>query len=135
MERHPKTLADANELLQVSELLTASVRTVINEWTNESLPSTSPAAARTSHFLPAPALHQAQRTILAIAGKLTELVSEPCSRVLEVACQYCECRALSIAAERRVPDLLAVKGEEGVEIKGLAEATGIDDLKLCTFHC
>ena len=131
MERHNRTLADASELLRVAEIVSSSVSTVIAEWAKE----TQPGAASTKEILPSPALFQAQRTILAAAGKLTELVSEPHSRVLEVACQYWECRALSIAAERRIPDLLAAAGakggREGVDIRDLAEATGIEKFKLC----
>lgn len=131
MERHSKTLADVKELLQIKELFNTTINTVIDEWTNESSNFT---AGSTTNFLPSHELYQAQRTILAIAGKLTELISEPCSRILEVACQYWECRALSIAAERRIPDLLAAKGMDGVDVKVLAEKTDIETAKLCQFR-
>ena len=130
MERYPKTVVEINELLQVSELLTGAVRTVIDEWAKETRDITP---SGTVAFLPSQELHQAQRTILAIAGKLIELVSEPSQRILEVACQYWECRALSVAAERRIPDLLAAKGDEGVEIAVLAKTTTIESAKLCEF--
>jgi hypothetical protein len=131
MDRRHKSLVDASELLQVSKIISAAVHTVIDEWAKE----TQPGTASTTDILPSPALYRAQRTILAATGKLTELVSEPPNRVLEVACQYWECRALSIAAERRIPDLLAAnerEGKDGVNVQALAEATGIERLKLCT---
>jgi len=58
-------------------------------------------------------------------------VSEPPSRIIEVACQYWESRALYIAAERRIPDLLADVGEGGLSSKELGAKTGIEHLKLC----
>ncbi|KAL9640082.1 MAG: hypothetical protein Q9164_000517 [Protoblastenia rupestris] len=119
MERSPKTLADAVHLLQVCELLASSTSAVVDEWLKESKDGTP-------GVLPSQRLHDAQRTILAITGSLTELVSEPHSRVIEVACQYWESRALSIAAERKIPDLLAVGGDKGMSAKELGAATGIE---------
>ena len=124
MERSPKTLADAVHLLQVCELLASSTSAVVDEWLKESKDGTP-------GVLPSQRLHDAQRTILAITGSLTELVSEPHSRVIEVACQYWESRALSIAAERKIPDLLAVGGDKGMSAKELGAATGIEYRKLC----
>ncbi|KAL9034022.1 MAG: hypothetical protein Q9214_007235, partial [Letrouitia sp. 1 TL-2023] len=72
-----------------------------------------------------------QRTILAITGALTELVSEAPSRVNEVTSQFWESRALAIAAERRIPDLLKDAGEEGIDVQEIANSTGIEGLKLC----
>lgn len=135
MDRSTKTLSDAVHLLQLSELLTSSVRTIVEEWAKEShgdgettsLPSDAP-----PHILPSRKLHQAQRRVLAIAGSLTELVSEPPSRIIEVACQYWESRALYLAAERRIPDLLAAAGDRGLSAVELGEKTGVEPKKLCT---
>lgn len=55
-------------------------------------------------------------------------------RVLELGCQYWESRALYIAAERRVPDLLARMEEQGrhdgVTAAELSSAVGIEGRKL-----
>ncbi|KAI8630832.1 S-adenosyl-L-methionine-dependent methyltransferase [Xylariaceae sp. FL1651] len=91
--------------------------------------------------LPAKPLFDAQRTLLAAAGMITELVSEPQSRLLEVSSQYFEARALHIAASHRIPDILAQHGQEGLDIKSLAGKVGIESRKLsrvlrclCSIH-
>lgn len=130
MARPSKTLADAVHLLQLSELITANIRSVIDAWAKESKADEGGSPDGSPHILPSHQLHQAQRTILASVGALTELVSEPSIRVIEVACQYWESRALAIAAERRIPDLLAQAGAKGLAVDELGEATGIEHLKL-----
>ena len=93
------TLTEAYQLLQLSTLITTNIHHVISAWASE--PTTS------STTLPSPALHKAQCTLVAAMGKLTELIAEPSVRILELGCQYWESRALYIAVERRVADLLA----------------------------
>lgn len=133
MDRFPKTLTDAAQLLQLSDLLSSNVRIVIDEWAKEHHPN---ARAGTStdggspQKLPSRRLHEAQRTILAITGSLTELVSEPSLRILEVGCQYWESRALYIVAERRIPDRLYDAGDDGLPAKDLGVMTGIEPAKL-----
>lgn len=138
MERFPRTLTDAVRLIQLSNLLKASALTVIDEWAKETecklgKGSIDPSSHDSPRLLPSRKLHDAQRTILAVTGALTELVAEPYSRIQEVACQYWESRALYIAAERRIPDLLAEAGEDGLEVKELGSKTGIEHLKLCMY--
>ena len=140
MERPTKTTVDIVKLLKTSELLSQSVRTVIEEWSLESS-SKSSSGDGAPKILPSRTLHEAQRTILAICGTLTELISEPPSRIIEVACQYWESRALYIAAERRIPDLLAAAGGNGISALELGKATGIEHHKisrllrcLCSIH-
>jgi hypothetical protein len=84
--------------------------------------------------LPPKALFDAQRTILSAAGMLTELGSTPSNRLLEVSTQYFEARALHIAAEKRIPDMLAGFDESGVAVEELAEQVGCDAAKLCQYH-
>ncbi|KAI0872292.1 hypothetical protein GGS24DRAFT_491591 [Hypoxylon argillaceum] len=79
---------DSRRLLQLGE--------------NESLPPTKP-------------LFDAQRTLLAPAGLLTELISEPQNRLLEVSSQYFEARALHMIVDKRVPDILARSGDRGID--------------------
>lgn len=137
MERPLPTVTEASQLLQLSDLLSTTVRTVIDEWGLEHTPrpcpadskSLDPASAPDSRrILPSRRLHEAQRTIAAIAGTLTELVAEPSARVIEIGCQYWESRALYVAVERQVPDLLAERGEMGIE--ELAARTEIEVRKL-----
>ena len=133
MDRKTKTVQDAAQLFRLCELLTTSVRTIVDEWGKESEADTvsSDSSQKPPHrSLPSPALHQAQRTVLAITGSLTELVSEAPSRVLEVACQYWESRALFIAAERRVPDLIADAKNKCLSSAQLGSATGVESRKM-----
>jgi hypothetical protein len=81
--------------------------------------------------LPSRRLHEAQRTILAISGSLNELLIEPANRLQEFAGQFWEARALAVAAERRIPDLLHDAGEGGMNVKTLSQKTGVESAKLC----
>lgn len=134
MSRPSRTLADVAQLLQISELISTNIRSVIDAWAKESSLEDDNSSGSSPSVLPSHQLHQAQRTLLASVGTLTELVSEPGIRVIEVGCQYWESRALYIAAERRVPDLLAQAGAKGLGVKELADATGIEQLKLCMYN-
>lgn len=108
-----------NELLQVGNLIRSSIDTV------KKLNDTS------RGDLPAKPLFDAQRTLLSAAGKLTELVSQPSIRLLEVSSQYFEARCLHILADKRIPDLLAKGGNQGLHVKTIAESVGIEERKLC----
>ncbi|KAL8846850.1 MAG: hypothetical protein Q9221_008079 [Calogaya cf. arnoldii] len=131
MSRSTKSLKDAAQLLELSELFNTNVQTVIQEWDKEQEPGANNDGASPS-MLPSLRLYEAQRTLLALTGKLTELVAEPSLRIMEVGCQYWESRALYIACERRIPDMLAGpnKIQNGVSIKVLGEKTGIEADKL-----
>ncbi|KAL8913793.1 MAG: hypothetical protein Q9172_007212, partial [Xanthocarpia lactea] len=132
MSRPTKSLNDAAQLLELSELFTTNVQTVIKEWAKEQEDNASNDGA-SPDMLPSLRLYEAQRTLLALTGKLTELIAEPSLRIMEVGCQYWESRALFIACERRIPDMLAAPEENaqlGVSIKRLGEKTGIEVDKL-----
>ncbi len=148
MERLPRTLGDTSQLLQLSKLLEETIHTVIEEWSEEKHHTENTGVASVNgkslehedrsnepadnaRVLPSWRLHQAQRTILGIAGVLTELVSEPYNRLQEFAAQFWEARALAVATERRVPDIIAEAGDKGMEVKVIADRTGIEQQKLC----
>ncbi|RMZ83963.1 hypothetical protein DV737_g1338, partial [Chaetothyriales sp. CBS 132003] len=117
--RQPKSLAESQELVQTVDLLTKAAQTVVSEWKKEADILNNPATTTRPHAypitatLPSHGLYEAQRIVLAATGKLTELVSEPSERLIEVAAQYQESRALYIAAERRIADILAGQGGGG----------------------
>ncbi|KAJ8133353.1 hypothetical protein O1611_g274 [Lasiodiplodia mahajangana] len=124
---------DSRRLLQLGSLIQKSIEDYVKL-------KHSPVEKNESS-LPAKPLFDAQRTLLAAAGLLTELVSQPQDRLLEVSSQYFEARALHIVADKRVPDILAKSGDEGVDIKTLAAAVGIESRKLsrlmrclCSIH-
>ena len=124
----------SRELLQLGELIQATLGQLVQarSATQGSGSSTSPAAE-----CPTWEQFSAQRTLLAAAGSLIELVAQPENRLLEVSSQYFEARALHIAADARVPDLLARAGAEGETIDTLSSQVGIEPRKLCkqTFQC
>ncbi|MCJ1467792.1 hypothetical protein MMC07_006417 [Pseudocyphellaria aurata] len=151
MERRPKSVKDIEQLLQLTELIAVTGRQIIDEWSKESeerkdavLPDDG---FSTSASLPSRELHEMQRTVKAAAGSLIELVEEPGHRLLEVTSQYFEARALHVAAERRIPDLLSsalVRNKDqsaGLSVKEIGNATGVEPLKLsrllrclCSMH-
>ncbi|KAI2488246.1 O-methyltransferase A [Pyrenophora tritici-repentis] len=117
------------KLIQLGVLVQSALATLItsSEQSKESLPPKE--------------LFNAQRTILSAAGMLTELVSTPSNRLLEVSTQYFEARALHIAAEKRIPDMLVGSDESGVAVEDLAKQVGIESTKLsrlmrclCSIH-
>ena len=132
MSRVPKSLNDGIQLLQISALITKHTQTVIEEWAREQQEGASNDGA-SPDILPSQSLYQAQRALLALTGTLTELITDPSLRIMEVGCQYWESRALFIACERRIPDLLAAPGVDssiGLSAQQLGEMTGIEHLKL-----
>jgi hypothetical protein len=130
MERLPHTPQDADNLLKLSDLLREAALTVKEEWAREDFSGSAQDGKDTAHLLPSRRLWDAERTIEAVSGALVELVAEPQQRIQQVLAQFMESRALYIAAERRIPDLLAEAGDEGLDIKLLAEKTRIEQRKL-----
>jgi hypothetical protein len=112
----------STKLIQLGALLQSALATLVTSGGQE------------KDALPPKALFDAQRTILAAVGVLTELVSTPSMRLIEVATQYFEARALHIAAEKRIPDMLAGFDENGVAVSDLAEKVGCDSRKLCQYQ-
>ncbi|KAI4225567.1 MAG: hypothetical protein L6R36_003818 [Xanthoria steineri] len=132
MERHPRSPEEADKLLLLADLLRDAALTVKDEWAKEDF--SAPAVQDTARILPSPRLWEATRTIESISGALVELVCEPNQRIQQVLTQFFESRALFIAAERRIPDLLAqaavVGAAPALDIDALAAKTGIDAGKL-----
>ncbi|KAL6305483.1 S-adenosyl-L-methionine-dependent methyltransferase [Sparassis latifolia] len=128
--------ARAEKLLAVVDLVVNAAQVVIQEWTKED-------ATGGQNALPASVdLFKAQRTILAACGSFTEILQVPQRRILEVANQFFEARALHIAVEHRVAHHLAeVDQAVGMPISELSKATGLHPGKLsrimralCSMH-
>lgn len=135
MERFPRSREEANKLLKLSDQLRDAALTVQEEWAKEDFSGPLAADGKdTARVLPSHKLWEAEKTIEAISGSLVELVSEPYQRVQQILTQFMESRALFIVAERDIPDLLAEAGDEGLEIKVLAEKTSIESKKLGKIH-
>ncbi|KAI9674799.1 MAG: hypothetical protein M1817_001703 [Caeruleum heppii] len=118
--------ARAKDLLTVVDLARDAAGTVIEE----SRRHNDQSAAESAVGLPSTKLYQARQTLLAVAGKLTELASDPQSRLQEISSQYFESRALHICVEHRVPDLLDDAGASGRSVESLGAQIGIEPLKL-----
>ncbi|KAI1779176.1 hypothetical protein F4818DRAFT_403558 [Hypoxylon cercidicola] len=131
MERFPRSPEEASKLLKLSDQLREAALTVQGEWAKEDFSGPVTGEGQdTARILPSHKLWEAEKTIEAISGSLVELVSEPYQRVQQILTQFMESRALFIAAERNIPDLLAEAGDDGLEIKVLAEKTSIESKKL-----
>ncbi|PLN86961.1 S-adenosyl-L-methionine-dependent methyltransferase [Aspergillus taichungensis] len=127
------TIADCARLLELTDLIQNTAKVIINEW--------AAAEERPVETIVSPSLFNAQKTLLSAAGLLTELVSDPSSRLLEVSSQYNEARALHIAAELRVADIIAKSPDQRATIQTISEASGIERRKLgrllrclCSIH-
>nr|POF15333.1 o-methyltransferase tpca [Quercus suber] len=148
MPRTTGTVQDIVQLLQLSKLISSSINDVIEAWATESSVASDsgvtnghlngttsdgadhvPASVPVDTELPSWQLFNAQRVLLGAVGKLTELVSEPSSRLLEVSSQYNESRSLFIAAERKIPDLLAAS-PSGLSVAEISQKVGIEAGKL-----
>ncbi|KIW65329.1 hypothetical protein, variant [Phialophora macrospora] len=128
----PKIDNPAAQLREVSAILSAAVETLASEW--ESLPSrdtADPDVQRDGSRSVSWAEHDAAKVIFAAMGSLESLVQEPHSRLLNLSMSYFIARALHIAVEHRIADLLARAGKDGVSGTSLARSTGIEEGKIC----
>lgn len=128
------TVRDVHQLLQLLEVTTQAVRTVINEWSK--IPSAGDKVddqdkTKAETQILTRELFEAKRTLISATGKFVELVATPSERVLEVSSQYNESRCLHIAVGLRVADILAKAGDIGVPVDQLSDAVGIEAQKLC----
>ncbi|MCJ1283722.1 hypothetical protein MMC26_003053 [Xylographa opegraphella] len=129
--KSPSVAIDAQikELLKATEILNTAVKTIAEEWTTAGGDGTL--IGDTRMVLPSSSGYNAQKTILGAMGKIQELVAIPQMKLIEMSEQFYESRALHIAAEHRIADLLSGHDDEGVPISELAKSTGLDCDKLC----
>ncbi|KAF3317545.1 hypothetical protein TWF173_010313 [Orbilia oligospora] len=123
----------ALQLIKLSELIQSTV--------SDYVAAKSSKVENVEGSLPSHALFEAQRTLLSAAGMITELVSDPSGRILEVSLQHYESRSMHIVASLRIPDILAENGDTGCDITSLAARVGIEPRKLsrimrclCSIH-
>lgn len=118
-----------SQLLSLVNLINKTSQTILREWEKE-----EPVAfdvSRTGYEPPLPTweLYNAQRTIVSACGAFAALVQNPQLRLLELSSGFFESRALHIALEHRIPDILA-RTEGGTYIGDLSAEIGVDSLKL-----
>ncbi|EEY23686.1 conserved hypothetical protein [Verticillium alfalfae VaMs.102] len=129
--------AVSDRLLQLGELIQTNITQLIES--RRAVTATGNGTEPSD--LPPWSVFNAQRALQAATGSLTELISQPENRLLEVSSQYFEARALHIAADARIPDLLAKTAPRGVPIDLLSAKAGIESRKLsrllrclCSIH-
>jgi hypothetical protein len=117
-----QTIANAARLLELCNLISRTARVIIDQWA-----AGTPAK---STNIALPALSNTQKTLPSTSDLLTELVSDLSSCLLEVSSQYNKARALHIAAELCVPDVITRKESQQVTVDELSGATRIEKWKL-----
>lgn len=117
------------KLRQVVALINSASETVIGEWEKEA----SGAYERDQVdgvTLPSPACYDASRVLKAAASAMEELVTDPNYKLITFATSYWASRALHIAAEHRIADVLDAAGPDGVSIADLAKELSVEKGKL-----
>lgn len=122
----------AQKLRALVALLSEACETIVEEWEKEESPATKEMEEKhTGGRLPSWQLYNAQRVVIGACGAFTELVHNPQLRLLEVSTAYFESRALHIAAEHRIADIVgAADPNVGVPIHIISKTIGINEQKL-----
>lgn len=125
------------QLRSLVRLLSDASEEVIQSWLIDDALSNSFEDDTKSGSIPSHRLFEARRTLLGAAGMIIDIVQDPQARLMELAAQFYEARALHIAVQAGIPDILAEDneedgGEKGVSLEALALAgrTGINAQKL-----
>ncbi|KIK53524.1 hypothetical protein GYMLUDRAFT_49298 [Collybiopsis luxurians FD-317 M1] len=80
---------------------------------------------------PSAEIFKARRTILAAMGVITDLVQSAPERLMEICSQFYESRALHVAVQNNVPELLSTASpRDGVSLNQLCATTGMNKQKL-----
>ncbi|PCH41144.1 S-adenosyl-L-methionine-dependent methyltransferase [Wolfiporia cocos MD-104 SS10] len=117
----------AQQLRDLLRLLNDSAEVIIKDW--EGSEQTAPVESGAP--LPTPEVYEATRIVTGACGMFLDLVQEPGSRLTEIACVYFLSRALHVAAQARVAEILAdADPTEGMSAALISEKTGINDQKL-----
>ncbi len=127
---NPVVSEKISKLRSLVQLISAAAETLIDDWQNEA-PDNIDWETVGGIPLPNPVSFDAQRTIVAAAASIEELVFEPQLRLMTFASQYFASRALHIAADHRIADLLDSGDGSGVAVAELSSRVGIEKKKLC----
>ncbi|PCH39010.1 S-adenosyl-L-methionine-dependent methyltransferase, partial [Wolfiporia cocos MD-104 SS10] len=117
----------AQQLRDLLRLLNDSAEVIIKDW--ESGEQIAPVESGAP--LPSPEVYEATRIVTGACGMCLDLVQEPSSRLTEIACAYFLSRALHIAVQARVAEILAdTDPTEGMSAALISEKTCINEQKL-----
>ncbi|KAL4945512.1 S-adenosyl-L-methionine-dependent methyltransferase [Aspergillus oleicola] len=120
---NPTLSSQIADLTAATQILNSSVTALIAQWKADDAEGQT---LDNGFLLPRKESYDAHKTILGAVGKIQELVASPAIRLIETSCQFYESRALHIAAEHRVADLVAGAGENGVPIGQLAKKANVN---------
>jgi hypothetical protein len=129
--------ADTNksvtQLREIFTLLSTAVEKLASEWELRSSKDplhtdTKGVDSSVSHVE-----YNTVKTVLAAVGSLESLILEPHARVISLSISYTIARALHIAAENNIAEVLARAGDDGLLAADLARSTGIEEKKLCKY--
>ncbi|PCH41151.1 S-adenosyl-L-methionine-dependent methyltransferase [Wolfiporia cocos MD-104 SS10] len=128
----------AQQWRDLLRLLNDSAEVIIRDW--ESGEQTTPVESGAP--LPSPEVYEATRIVTGACGMFLDLVQEPGSRLTEIACANFISRALHVAIQARVAEILAdADPTKGMSAALISEKTGINEQKLtrvlrtlCTVH-
>lgn len=121
------------QLREIFSLLSTAVEKVASEWELRSSEDTLHARTEGAESTVSHAEYDAVKTVLAAVGSLESLIQEPHVRLISLSTSYTIARALHIAAENNVAELLAGAGDDGLRAVDLARSTGIEEKKLCKY--
>ncbi|CZR56846.1 related to O-methyltransferase [Phialocephala subalpina] len=119
------------QLREILSLLSTAVEKIASEWELHSSHDSHHGSREATDSSVSHTEYDAVNTVLAAVGSLESLVLEPHVHLISMSMSYTIARALHIAAEHNVADLLARAGEEGLHAADLARSTGIEEKKLC----
>jgi hypothetical protein len=125
----------AAKLRKTIELLSSASETLITEWKKTGTTDTQSTPRAVGFQLPSHAEYEAEQIVKAALGTIEALACSAEIRALEVNIRYVESRALHIALNHHVPEILAEQGQDGVHVDELGMATGLEKNKLGKPHC
>ena len=123
----PAKIAKLRELVS---LISTSSETVIAEWEQE-LRGEYKRDTIEGVSLPSGPAYEAGQVLLSASTILEELICNPHFKLITFATQYWASRALHIAAEHRIADVLDTAGAGGMDVAEVEKEINIDKRKLC----
>ncbi|KZT63930.1 S-adenosyl-L-methionine-dependent methyltransferase [Daedalea quercina L-15889] len=123
------SLAEKIETLRsLVRLINDASEVVFQEWQAE---LKSPSPDPLSSLLPSPELFEGRRSLLGACGMVSDIIAEPQQRLMEMSVGYFTSRALHIAADAHVAEILAgADPAEGMHVKEIAHKAGTEQWKL-----
>ncbi|CCM06436.1 uncharacterized protein FIBRA_08697 [Fibroporia radiculosa] len=125
----PNNHSKVEQLRALVRLLSSAAETVIQHW--EASADTDVLPGPATHTVPPRDLFDARRTLVGACGMCVALVQDPLERLSEVTTAYMPARALHVAADVGLFDMLAqADAQEGMSVQEIGQRTGINAAKL-----